>query len=46
MQNKFSKFDTKMEIWDILEDLNSLVDVSDPDDGQLVLDTETLLKSV
>ncbi len=31
MQNKFSKFDTKMEIWDILEDLNSLVDVSDPD---------------
>ena len=31
MQQKFSVFDTKMEIWDILEDLNSLVDVSDPD---------------
>ena len=31
MIQKFSKFDTKMELWDILEDLNNLVDVSDPD---------------
>ena len=31
MHKKFSILDTKMEIWDILEDLNSLVDVSDPD---------------
>lgn len=31
MITKFSKFDTKMDIWDILEDLNNLIDVSDPD---------------
>ena len=31
IHKKFSNFDNKMEIWDILEDLNSLVDVSDPD---------------
>lgn len=31
MIDKFSSFDKKMELWDILEDLNSLVDVSDPD---------------
>ena len=29
--DSFEKLDTKMEIWDILEDLNQLVDVSDPD---------------
>ncbi len=31
MITKFSTFETKMGIWDILEDLNNLVDVSDPD---------------
>lgn len=31
MIEKFSNFDTKIGIWDILEDLNNLVDVSDPD---------------
>lgn len=31
MKNKYSKFEIKMEIWDILEDLNNLTDVSDPD---------------
>jgi len=31
MKKKFSKFKDKMEIWDILEDLNNLIDVSDPD---------------
>ena len=31
MNLKFSQFNEKMEIWDILEDLNNLVDVSDPD---------------
>tara|TARA_B100000524_G_scaffold336735_1_gene226896 strand:- start:3151 stop:4896 length:1746 start_codon:yes stop_codon:yes gene_type:complete len=31
MINKFSKLDDKMYIWSILEELNSLTDVSDPD---------------
>jgi inositol oxygenase len=31
MVHKFSGFDTKIGIWDMMEDLNSLVDVSDPD---------------
>jgi inositol oxygenase len=31
MKNKFSKLETKMDIWEILEDLNNLTDVSDPD---------------
>lgn len=31
MKKKFSSLDEKMEIWDILEDLNNLTDVSDPD---------------
>ena len=31
MHQKYRILNMKMEIWDILEDLNSLVDVSDPD---------------
>ena len=31
MKEKFSKFEDKMEIWEMLEDLNNLIDVSDPD---------------
>ena len=31
MKKKFSILDTKMKIWDILEDLNNLIDISDPD---------------
>ena len=31
MHQKFLKFDKKMLIWDMLEDLNNLIDVSDPD---------------
>ena len=31
MISQFSSFNTKMDIWDILEDLNNLIDVSDPD---------------
>ena len=31
MQQHFGNFDIKMNIWDILENLNDLVDVSDPD---------------
>jgi len=31
MHKTFEKMNMKMEIWDILEDLNQLVDVSDPD---------------
>jgi inositol oxygenase len=30
-REKYSNLNTKMEIWNILEELNSLVDVSDPD---------------
>ncbi len=31
MKQKFSKFNIKMNIWEILEKLNNLTDVSDPD---------------
>ena len=31
MVTQFSTFNRKMNIWDILEDLNNLIDVSDPD---------------
>ena len=31
MKQKFTKFQDKMNIWDILDDLNNLIDVSDPD---------------
>ena len=31
MIEKYSTFDMKIKIWDILQHLNSLVDVSDPD---------------
>ena len=31
MVHKFSAFDLEMDIWEMLEDLNSLTDVSDPD---------------
>ena len=31
MHKKFSKFELKLHIWDIMEKLNTLVDVSDPD---------------
>jgi inositol oxygenase len=31
MHQKYQTLDLKMEIWDILEDLNDLIDVSDPD---------------
>jgi len=31
MHTIFNNFDTKMEIWDILEQLNSFTDMSDPD---------------
>ena len=31
MREKYSQLNNKMEIWDILENLNNLVDVSDPD---------------
>ena len=30
MHKKFSKFELKLELWDIMEKLNTLVDVSDP----------------
>ncbi len=31
MKKKYSKFEEKMDIWEMLEDLNNLIDVSDPD---------------